>query len=64
MRIGFLGLGNMGAPIAANLARAGHDVSIWNRTAAKARSLVDTVVQDQSLIDQVHVESAVLHCPV
>ena len=41
MRIGFLGLGNMGAPIAANLARAGHDVSIWNRTADKARSLVD-----------------------
>jgi 3-hydroxyisobutyrate dehydrogenase-like beta-hydroxyacid dehydrogenase len=31
----------MGAPIAANLARAGHDVSIWNRTADKARSLVD-----------------------
>jgi 3-hydroxyisobutyrate dehydrogenase-like beta-hydroxyacid dehydrogenase len=41
MRIGFLGLGNMGAPIAANLARAGHDVSIWNRSADKARSLVD-----------------------
>jgi 3-hydroxyisobutyrate dehydrogenase-like beta-hydroxyacid dehydrogenase len=41
MRIGFLGLGNMGAPIAANLARAGHDVSIWNRTADKARSLID-----------------------
>ncbi len=41
MRIGFLGLGNMGAPIAANLARAGHDVSIWNRTADKARSLVE-----------------------
>ncbi len=41
MRIGFLGLGNMGAPIAANLARAGHDVSIWNRTIDKARSLVE-----------------------
>lgn len=41
MRIGFLGLGNMGAPIAANLARTGHDVSIWNRTADKGRSLVD-----------------------
>ncbi len=41
MRIGFLGLGNMGAPIAANLARAGHDVSIWNRTIDKARALVE-----------------------
>jgi 3-hydroxyisobutyrate dehydrogenase-like beta-hydroxyacid dehydrogenase len=39
MRIGFIGLGNMGAPIAANLVRAGHDVAVWNRTAAKARPL-------------------------
>ena len=39
MRIGFIGLGNMGAPIAANLVRAGHDVVVWNRTAAKARPL-------------------------
>jgi 3-hydroxyisobutyrate dehydrogenase-like beta-hydroxyacid dehydrogenase len=31
----------MGAPIAANLARAGHDVSIWNRTIDKARALVE-----------------------
>jgi 3-hydroxyisobutyrate dehydrogenase len=27
MKIGFIGLGNMGAPMAANLARAGHDVT-------------------------------------
>ncbi len=26
MKIGFIGLGNMGAPMAANLAKAGHDV--------------------------------------
>ena len=26
MKIGFVGLGNMGAPMAANLAAAGHDV--------------------------------------
>ncbi|MEP6547485.1 MAG: NAD(P)-dependent oxidoreductase [Gammaproteobacteria bacterium] len=41
MRIGFLGLGNMGAAIAANLVRAQHDVAVWNRSADKARSLVD-----------------------
>jgi 3-hydroxyisobutyrate dehydrogenase-like beta-hydroxyacid dehydrogenase len=41
MRIGFLGLGNMGAAIAANLVRASHDVAIWNRSAEKARTLVD-----------------------
>ena len=26
MRVGFIGLGNMGGPMAANLARAGHEV--------------------------------------
>ena len=41
MRIGFIGLGNMGAAIAANLVRARHDVAIWNRTADKAHPLVD-----------------------
>ncbi len=41
MRIGFLGLGQMGAPIAANLRRAGHDLIVWNRSAAKLRTLTD-----------------------
>jgi 3-hydroxyisobutyrate dehydrogenase-like beta-hydroxyacid dehydrogenase len=41
MRIGFIGLGHMGAAIAVNLVRAGHDVAIWNRTAAKARPVQD-----------------------
>jgi 3-hydroxyisobutyrate dehydrogenase-like beta-hydroxyacid dehydrogenase len=41
MRIGFIGLGNMGAAIAANLVRARHEVAIWNRSADKARPLVD-----------------------
>ena len=27
MKIGFIGLGNMGGPMAANLAKAGHEVS-------------------------------------
>jgi 3-hydroxyisobutyrate dehydrogenase-like beta-hydroxyacid dehydrogenase len=40
MRIGFIGLGQMGAAIAANLVRAGHALSVWNRSAAKARPLV------------------------
>jgi len=40
MKIGFVGLGNMGAPIATNLVRAGHDVIVWNRSAEKARPLV------------------------
>ncbi len=41
MRISFLGLGNMGAAIAANLVKAGHEVVVWNRSAAKARPLTE-----------------------
>jgi 3-hydroxyisobutyrate dehydrogenase-like beta-hydroxyacid dehydrogenase len=41
MRIGFIGLGQMGAAIAANLVRARHDVCVWNRSAGRARGLVD-----------------------
>ncbi|MGH9482832.1 MAG: NAD(P)-dependent oxidoreductase [Terriglobales bacterium] len=36
MRITFLGTGIMGAPMAANLAKAGHAVRVWNRTREKA----------------------------
>jgi len=39
MRIGFLGLGVMGQPMAANLARAGHQLVVWNRTAEKCEAL-------------------------
>lgn len=35
MRVAFLGLGIMGRPMAANLAKAGHEVSTWNRSAGK-----------------------------
>ena len=35
-RCTFLGLGVMGYPMAGHLAEAGHDVTVWNRTAAKA----------------------------
>lgn len=39
MKVGFIGMGNMGAPMAKNLLGAGHDVAVWNRTASKAQSL-------------------------
>jgi 3-hydroxyisobutyrate dehydrogenase-like beta-hydroxyacid dehydrogenase len=41
MDIAFLGLGNMGTGIALNLVRAGHSLRVWNRTAEKAKALVD-----------------------
>jgi 3-hydroxyisobutyrate dehydrogenase-like beta-hydroxyacid dehydrogenase len=40
-RIGFAGLGAMGAGIAARLMDAGHDVTGWNRTKENARPLID-----------------------
>ena len=39
-RIAFLGLGIMGAPMAGHLARAGHRVTVYNRTAEKAAEWV------------------------
>lgn len=38
-RIGFIGLGTMGSPMATNLLRAGFPLVVWNRTAAKAEPL-------------------------
>lgn len=38
-KLGFLGLGIMGYPMARNLARGGHDVAFWSNTAAKAKEL-------------------------
>lgn len=39
MKIGIAGTGRMGAAIAGRLAGLGHEVAVWNRTAAKTRSL-------------------------
>ncbi|MFO6464003.1 NAD(P)-dependent oxidoreductase [Jannaschia sp. KMU-145] len=37
-KLAFLGLGVMGGPMAGHLARAGHDVTVYNRTGAKAEA--------------------------
>jgi len=39
LRIGWIGAGRMGLPMAGLLLKAGHDVTVWNRTAAKAEPL-------------------------
>ncbi|MFF7436709.1 NAD(P)-binding domain-containing protein [Streptomyces sp. NPDC008122] len=39
-KIAFLGLGSMGLPMARRLLDAGHPLTVWNRTAAKADALV------------------------
>ncbi len=40
MKVGFIGLGVMGGPMAGHLARAGHAVAVYNRTRAKADAWV------------------------
>lgn len=40
MKIGFLGLGKMGAPMAHRLIAAGHELSVWNRTEGRTEPLL------------------------
>jgi 3-hydroxyisobutyrate dehydrogenase-like beta-hydroxyacid dehydrogenase len=75
MKVAFLGLGNMGTPMARHLIRAGHDVTLWNRTLSKAEALrsegakigkspaevaKDSEVAITMLADDAAVETAVL----
>jgi len=69
MRVAFLGLGIMGQPMAANLVKGGHDVTVWNRTpgkqvegaqsaaspaeAARDREVVWMCVSDTKAVEQV-----------
>lgn len=41
MKVGFIGLGQMGAGMAASLIRGGHELTVYNRTREKARPLAD-----------------------
>jgi 3-hydroxyisobutyrate dehydrogenase len=38
-RLGFIGLGLMGLPMALRLREAGHSLCVWNRSAAKAEAV-------------------------
>jgi 3-hydroxyisobutyrate dehydrogenase-like beta-hydroxyacid dehydrogenase len=40
MKIGFLGLGNMGTPMALRLLAAGHELSVWNRSEERTKALI------------------------
>jgi 3-hydroxyisobutyrate dehydrogenase-like beta-hydroxyacid dehydrogenase len=41
MKVGFIGLGRMGTAMAASLLRAGHEVTVYNRTRSRAQALID-----------------------
>ena len=40
MKIGFIGLGRMGCHVAVNLLKAGHQVTVWNRSQGPVQDLV------------------------
>ena len=40
MKVGFLGLGNMGTQMALRLIAAGHELSVWNRSEARTKPLI------------------------
>jgi 3-hydroxyisobutyrate dehydrogenase-like beta-hydroxyacid dehydrogenase len=76
VKVAFIGLGNMGNPMARHLLRAGYDVTVWNRTLSKAddhraqgakvaKSAGDAAKEVDAVItmlaDDAAVESAVLH---
>jgi 3-hydroxyisobutyrate dehydrogenase-like beta-hydroxyacid dehydrogenase len=46
MKIGFIGLGHMGTAMAANLVKAGHDVTVFNRSPGKSGSLIELGAQE------------------
>ena len=41
MKVGFIGLGRMGAGMAGSLLRAGHEVTVYNRTPSKGQGLIE-----------------------
>lgn len=52
MKVSVVGLGRMGTAIAERLIGAGHEVSVWNRTAGKADDLVDKGARELTSLDQ------------
>ncbi|UED74104.1 NAD(P)-dependent oxidoreductase [Brevibacillus sp. DP1.3A] len=60
MIIGWIGLGNMGIPMASNLLAAGYDVRVWNRTPGKAAPLVALGAKETATLSQLVSQSDVL----
>ena len=51
MKVAFIGLGNMGMGMAQRIRNAGHDLIVWNRTAAKTEPLVAQGVHASTTVD-------------
>ena len=57
MRVGWIGLGNMGLVMAARVLEAGHDLTLYNRSSAKAAALVEQVT---GTLEEQHAEDIFL----
>jgi 3-hydroxyisobutyrate dehydrogenase-like beta-hydroxyacid dehydrogenase len=60
MKIGFIGLGRMGAAMATNLVRAGHDVTVFNRSPGKSTALVHLGAHEATRLPDTCAGSAVI----
>jgi 3-hydroxyisobutyrate dehydrogenase-like beta-hydroxyacid dehydrogenase len=60
MKIGFIGLGNLGTPIAANILESGHELFVYNRTASKTKELTDKGATACSTIKELAAACAVI----
>ena len=49
MKLGFIGLGAMGAPMATNLLEAGHELAVWNRSPERADPLVEAGARPETI---------------
>lgn len=60
MKVGFIGLGHMGAGMAANLLRAGHELTVFNRSADKRRPLLDLGAREATTVAAACTEEVVI----
>jgi len=58
--VGWIGLGKMGAPMATNLVTSGHPVSVYNRTAERAETLVEMGARYLASLEQLGAASDVI----
>lgn len=61
MNITFIGLGTMGAPMALNLLKAGHQVTVWNRTRSKEEPLLEVGARRTDALEAAAHESESTH---
>ncbi|MFV0372896.1 NAD(P)-dependent oxidoreductase [Microbacterium sp.] len=61
-RIGFTGVGAMGAPMVRNLLAAGHEVTVWGRTPAKLAPVIEAGARLAADVAEVAAQEVVLGC--